>query len=173
MSNSSPLSTCSFDTGRLHVGGWHSLSESTEALAETVTQLLTETTTRGLPWEGDFDLDRAAAWIVDRDAESPTLLVIDRERRTPLGLVIVDTIEQSDALDVRLGYVFAEDAWGQGYASELVSGFVDWCRIRHRIGSITAGVSPDNVASSRVLTKAGFDVIDRGEELIYRITFHR
>mmetsp|Transcript_18083 Transcript_18083/g.33682 ORF Transcript_18083/g.33682 Transcript_18083/m.33682 type:complete len:88 (-) Transcript_18083:963-1226(-) len=56
---------------------------------------------------------------------------------------------------LRLGYMLAENAWGKGYASEIVAGFVEWCHKRD-IKSISGGVEPDNVASRRVLDKCGF-----------------
>ena len=66
-------------------------------------------------------------------------------------------VADGDAIEVRLGYLLAEDAWGQGYASELVEAFVGWCRQHPPIASIVGGVARDNVASARVLTKSGFE----------------
>lgn len=59
-------------------------------------------------------------------------------------------------VDVRLGYVFAAQEWGNGYASEMVAGLVSLCSEHPTIHSIIAGVSMANVASARVLTKHGF-----------------
>ena len=79
-------------------------------------------------------------------------------------------------IEVRLGYLLAEDAWGQGYASELVEGFVRWCRQHPPIASIAGGVARDNVASVRVLTKNGFQrdsTADVGDVNLYRLTLTR
>ena len=58
--------------------------------------------------------------------------------------------------EVRLGYVFAEAAWGHGYATELVWGFVSECRERGVTAELVAGVTEANTASRKVLDKAGF-----------------
>ena len=31
-------------------------------------------------------------------------------------------------VEVRLGYLVSEAAWGRGFATELVKGLFDWCR---------------------------------------------
>ena len=55
------------------------------------------------------------------------------------------------SVEVRLGYLLAENAWGKGFASELIEGFVDWCRGQEAITSLAGGVEADNAASRRVL----------------------
>jgi len=156
--------SCGFHTDRLDVSGWHrsALPHGLE-LSDAVSGLLTTATTGSLPsgWQGDYDLARATAWIRDRDAESPTLMVIDRATGAPVGLLILFDIpaeDGSDLVDVRLGYLLAESAWGRGLGTELVAGFVDWCRSERRIRSIAGGVEADNAPSARVLTKNGFTI---------------
>ena len=71
-------------------------------------------------------------------------------------MILFETEGESNAgIEVRLGYLLAETAWGSGLASELVCGFVDWCR-RQEIASIVGGVGSENIASRRVLEKNGF-----------------
>ena len=76
--------------------------------------------------------------------------------------------------DVRLGYLLSEATWGKGIASELVGGFISWCRGKEPITTIAAGVAHDNLASKRVLEKNGLkpvpsdDEVAEGEEL-YRL----
>jgi ribosomal-protein-alanine N-acetyltransferase len=154
--------TCRFQTRRLDVAEWHSTPLPAGAmLADVLTRLLTSTTTRSLPpsWHGDYDRDRAAAWIIERDTDSPTLLVTHRESATAVGLVILferPSAGGSQRVDLRLGYLLAESAWGRGLGTELVAGFIEWCRSGSAVRSIAAGVELDNKASARVLTKNGF-----------------
>lgn len=141
--------------------------------------MLTEPVTRSLPasWQGSYTTERAREWIEERDEEGATLLVIDRLTRRPVGLMILsETQSEQDngGREVRLGYLLSEDAWGQGIASELVSGFVGWCREQTSISSITGGVALDNPASMRVLQKNGFQLVQREnetaqDEQIYRL----
>ena len=136
--------------------------------------------TRSLPeqWAGDYTVERARSWIAERDAESVTLMVLDRSSGHPLGLMLlfeehVAGHRAEGSVHVRLGYLLGEDSWGKGFASELVAGFVRWCR-SHEVASIAGGVADDNPAPARVLTKNGFhrvtsdDAVGPGERL-YRV----
>jgi RimJ/RimL family protein N-acetyltransferase len=155
------------------VGDWHEIADRLGLqLAEIVAGILTPTTTSELPpaWQGNYDDQRAAAWIEDRDDESPTLLVVDHRTVEPIGLLILfesDSEVDAGTTDVRVGYVIAEPAWGQGLASELVGALVAWGRERPSIGSMSAGVNASNHASVRVLHKTGFRQVgsEDGERL--------
>ena len=141
---------------------WHSLSDddwSPDELAEVVVGLLTPNVTQSLPpaWQGDYSLERAARWVQERDAESTVLLLIGKSTGEPVGMLIL--FESPPA--VRIGYLLSENTWGRGLGSELVSGFVDWCGYNGSISRILAGVDRDNPASTRVLEKCGFHLVDR------------
>jgi ribosomal-protein-alanine N-acetyltransferase len=154
---------CSFETSRLVVDEWHRWAKhgrSDSSLLHVIPSIMTEPVTRSLPshWQGAYDVDRARGWIAERDREGPTLMVADRSTGEALGLLILHELEADDeeGVDIRLGYMLAERAWGRGLASELVAGFVDWCRSQGGIRSIAGGVAHDNPASIRVLEKNGF-----------------
>lgn len=167
------LRNCTFETQRLLVKEWHSLSSSDwqqQELPKVVAALLTEPVTRSLPtpWQGSYTTERAREWITQRDRESATLLVIDKLTRRPVGLMILSETqaeENSGGREVRLGYLIAEDAWGQGIASELVGGFVRWCREQTSVSSIGGSVALDNAASRRVLRKNGFQLAQNEDEI--------
>jgi RimJ/RimL family protein N-acetyltransferase len=107
---------------------------------------------------GPYSEDRARAWIMERDREGTTLLVVETDSDQPVGLMILfeSVVADGDLVDVRLGYLLAESAWGRGFASELVERFVIWCRRQRKLRSIAGGVERGNAASARVLTKNGF-----------------
>jgi RimJ/RimL family protein N-acetyltransferase len=145
------IKTCRFKTQRLLVKEWHSLSTDEwkqQDLKEVVMTMLAPHVTQSLPteWRGTYSRERAQNWIENRDNEGATLLVIDKSSRIPIGLVILFEIyhKGSNDIEVRLGYLLAESAWGKGLASELIQGFVGWCR--------QAGIT----SSRRVLEKNGF-----------------
>ncbi len=178
------LRACTFETERLVVKEWHSLSPDDwqqEDLAEVVAAILTEPVTRSLPpsWQGSYSLDRAREWIKERDKEGTTLLVINKLTHQAVGLMILFEMpaqEGDDRADVRLGYLLSEVAWGKGIASELVNGFVNWCRGQESISSIAGGVAHDNPASKRVLEKNGFKLVQSGDDVaqgeqLYRLSF--
>lgn len=58
-----------------------------------------------------------------------------------------------------LGWVIGTAWQGRGYASEAARALVDWLATQG-VGTITALVHPDNVASARVAAKAGFSPTD-------------
>jgi RimJ/RimL family protein N-acetyltransferase len=87
------------------------------------------------------------------------LIAADEGTGVPVGLMILFETPCHDdfgGVDLRLGYLLAESAWGRGLGTELVAGFVEWCRATPRIRSIAGGVELHNVGSARVLAKNGF-----------------
>lgn len=57
---------------------------------------------------------------------------------------------------VEVGYFFAPDAWGWGYATELARACLDLATRERRWTEISAFAHPENVGSQRVLEKTGF-----------------
>ena len=148
-----------FHTTRMDVAGWHAVELPGGSLSDVVANMLTPHTTRSLPrpWRGTYDLTRAAEWIRQRDAEATTLLAMHRRTAAPVGLMILFELPGDPGqVDIRLGYLLAESAWGKGLGTELVAGLVEWCRARPHIRSITGGVATANMASARVLLNNDF-----------------
>lgn len=57
--------------------------------------------------------------------------------------------------DIQVGYALFADAWGQGYASEMTVRLLHYGFVTRRLPVIVAITNMDNVASQRVLLKAG------------------
>jgi [ribosomal protein S5]-alanine N-acetyltransferase len=57
---------------------------------------------------------------------------------------------------VDISYIFAEEYWGQGYATELAAALVDHGFETLGFTSLGAGFDPENHASMRVASKVGF-----------------
>ena len=60
-----------------------------------------------------------------------------------------------------LGYWLGEPFWGQGYATEAVRGLIDAAQATGLYGLIAARCVADNIASAKVLEKAGFKATGR------------
>jgi RimJ/RimL family protein N-acetyltransferase len=60
-------------------------------------------------------------------------------------------------LSVEMGYWLAEPSWGRGFATRAVTAASDWAFDSYKIVRIFATVFSHNVASIRVLEKAGFE----------------
>ncbi|CAA9560909.1 MAG: GCN5-related N-acetyltransferase [uncultured Thermomicrobiales bacterium] len=57
---------------------------------------------------------------------------------------------------VELGYGIAPAYQGRGYATEAVRGLIAWAFTQSQVKRVFANCLPENAASARVLTKAGF-----------------
>jgi len=143
-------------------------------MAKAVSAILTPRVTQSLPeeWRGEYPEDRAAKWVEDLDQEAVILLVLGRPTKNVIGLMILfESDDEQSGRSVRIGYMLAENAWGKGYATELLQGLIGWCRTME-VSSIIGGVERDNVASRRVMEKNGFvalpNALSRGE-LLYEL----
>lgn len=77
---------------------------------------------------------------------------------------------------LNLGYRFASRAWGKGYATEFAKKAIEYGLNEKNKEEIFAIVRPGNIASVKVLEKAGMirigtlnDVLGQPESLVYRI----
>ena len=154
-----------FKTTRMRVAPWAAEladlkhrarleAELTELLVPEVLEFLPDSL--ALPI-GD---DAIRAWIDAREALAQVCTVRARSSDTLLGLMFVfqRVSDNRREATLNLGYMFKTSAWGEGYASELVAGFV---RAVPDAGApqILAGVARGNSASARVLLKNGFKAV--------------
>lgn len=61
-----------------------------------------------------------------------------------------------DTAKMQLGYAFPKESWGKGYATELTIAGLDHFRNKTTLSEIYAVTETPNVASQKVLLKAGF-----------------
>jgi RimJ/RimL family protein N-acetyltransferase len=54
-----------------------------------------------------------------------------------------------------LGYVIAHAYWGKGYATEITKSVLEWAMLQENIYRVWATCDVENLASARVLEKAG------------------
>ncbi len=62
---------------------------------------------------------------------------------------------------VEIGYAIESCQQGRGYAAEAVELMIEWAFSQFRLDSIQGIVAAENIASARVLEKAGFDFCER------------
>ena len=155
-----------FKTARLTVENWRPLladPSSREVLIEELTSILTSNVMQHLPevLYVEQERDAIAQWTVDRNAEAEVLAVRDLKHLTLLGLLILSEVSENDGRStLHLGYILAEEAWGRGYATELLSGLIEHLQSCGCVSRIQGGVGIDNKASARVLGKVGFTKSD-------------
>jgi ribosomal-protein-alanine N-acetyltransferase len=76
-------------------------------------------------------------------------------RRADAQLIGACDLTLADEQAGDLGYIFAREAWGQGYASEAAKAMVDVGFAQLHLERIVATCAIDHGASARVLEKAG------------------
>lgn len=92
--------------------------------------------------------------FVESDAEEGPWVVFRRADGRVIGDIGFD--HEVEPGVVSGGYGFAQSAWGRGYATEAVRALVAHTLARPGIRRIVADTETTNLASSRVLEKAGF-----------------
>lgn len=155
------LTELAFETERLSVRHWQGMLEDDRArgqLRDVLAGLLTPSVLEHLPPALSLESAPGAIdrWIGARAQESECYTIRRRTDQTILGLLIlVPDDEATKDLNLHIGYLFAQDAWGQGYATELVAGVLQAAQNQTPI-CFLGGVAKGNPASARVLQKLGF-----------------
>lgn len=158
-----PNSADGFSTERLDVVHWIAEFNDRQAklrLANELDKLLTPPVLEHLPEPLQLQSgpDAALHWISARRTEADTYTVRHRNSGELLGLAILaDVSEDVATTTIHIGYLFGENAWGQGFATEMLNGVVDWKLDHSRTTVLMGGVGKENPASARVLEKAGFE----------------
>jgi [ribosomal protein S5]-alanine N-acetyltransferase len=93
--------------------------------------------------------------------------LIERDRGKQLGLWALEKRDSGEVIgsgllkplpdnsDIEVGYHLAQKWWGQGYATEAATALVEYGLSNVGLSRIVGVTYPENVASQRVLTKAG------------------
>ncbi|EFL15754.1 GNAT family N-acetyltransferase [Streptomyces sp. C] len=101
------------------------------------------------------------------EADAYVAQVIEWSRATPVAQYVLGVDVAGDLVGVvklgrrpaghgRVSYVLREDTWGRGYATAAVEQLAASAFTAAALDSLGAKHHPDNPASGRVLTKAGF-----------------
>jgi len=172
---------CNFKTPRLSVASWRQQQQGAEAekrFAEKVMENLTPAVTKDLPedWDQLNNQEEAREWIQSRDEESHFVCITQSSSQEILGFIFLyESYMDHPLFDLRFGYLLSEKSWGQGLGTEIIQGLIQWCQEEGHIQSLSGGVDHDNIASIRVLEKAGFSVssVDPSSEnvLFYEYRF--
>ncbi|KIC07776.1 acetyltransferase [Leisingera sp. ANG-M1] len=153
------MSLRELQTSRLRAAPWQGLADA--ELADLFAPNVVQWLPAGFQSPADEGARRAFLQAVSQQAE---VIALRNPAGQGIGLVILSFPEEGGATR-NLGYLFAESAWGQGLASELIAGLQAYFR-----GSgvtLSGGVMQENAASARVLEKAGFTPELAGAETVY------
>jgi ribosomal-protein-alanine N-acetyltransferase len=109
-------------------------------------------------------------WMRRRNGYAPWTIVTTHDTRIiGWGGLYQDPFDQG--WGVEAGYFFHPNAWGRGYATELLAACVDVADRVLSLPEVKAFASPENIPSRRTLETAGFEVVryvPEMQRLLYR-----
>ena len=79
--------------------------------------------------------------------------MVERDAGTVIGFC--GLVHPGGQEDAEIKYAFDRQYWGKGFATEAAAALLAYGAKAHSLASIIATAAPDNVASHRVLLKAG------------------
>ena len=100
-----------------------------------------------------WDEGKSFHWVIERKADHELL-----------GMITARVDDQK----WELGYVLARSYWGKGYMTEVVKKIVDWALKQQEIYRVWSVCDVDNLASARVMEKAGM----KREGILRRWSMH-
>jgi RimJ/RimL family protein N-acetyltransferase len=109
---------------------------------------------RYLVWRPHVSIAESHAFIARCLAapSSPTYALVERQSSQLVGCL---DVRQEALHRIGFGYVLARPWWGRGLMTEALSEVVNWSLRQEGIWRIGAGCDVENVASARVMEKAG------------------
>lgn len=129
--------------------------------AEMIRQLhSTIETTRYLsgaaPWTLEKAEERLKSWFDEQARDGTTKYkMLLREDGRFIGRAGFSRFQESGRGEFELGYSIRQDAWGNGYATEIAGALAQWFFSRGFAKEFIAFTHPENSASHRVLQKIG------------------
>ena len=97
-------------------------------------------------------LRRCRAWWDDPMSSHAQFLVVCKDSGDAVGMFDLSRYRPR----IGLGYVLAQDVWGRGLMTELILAVTNDLLTHADVHRVEALVDTENVASARVLDKAGF-----------------
>ncbi|WP_462179944.1 GNAT family N-acetyltransferase [Pseudoalteromonas gelatinilytica] len=148
--------TLSFNTPRLNVIEINSNGTKTtrSTLVNALPAILTPAVVANLPgyFQGIDSVSAAENWLANMLNEC-RLLMLQSKHQEVVGLLFI----YSEKHDAHIGYLLAEEYWGQGLAFELLQGFINLARASSQWHKLIAGVDESNIPSINLLKKLAFE----------------
>jgi RimJ/RimL family protein N-acetyltransferase len=143
------------------------VAEDAQAIFDSFSQ--DREVTRFLTWRPHENIQRAEQFVercIDawQSNELFPWAVVLKGKDKPIGIVEL----RPENFKVEFGYVLARAYWGQGIMTEAVRHVMDWALSQPEIYRVWAVCDIENIASARVLEKAGM----KGEGILRRYMIH-
>jgi RimJ/RimL family protein N-acetyltransferase len=115
-----------------------------------------------------YERHHAEAWLRDLQQMNPVTAFAIASSEELIGGIGLHPQPDVMRRSVELGYWLAEPYWGRGIATAAVRAMVEWGFSNLDINRIFAYVFGWNLASARVLEKAGFTLEGRMREAVFK-----
>ena len=155
---------------RLHITKFDNLNNRfSDEFLHQVIEVLTDKVVADLPpsWHGIKTTEQAKNWLNQQSQEGTLyLMTLNEDGSDTIGeqlvgfLVLYESMEKGMGSRVHLGYAIAEIYWGKGLATEVLNALVSSLSTLKVELTLLAGVAEKNLASRRVLEKAGFQQVE-------------
>lgn len=111
------------------------------------------------PW-GPYDREETVQMLENIETQLKTGLCTEwaverKEDAKVLGLIHLNKIDFFNR-SAEVGYWLSRKCWGQGFATEALNALTDYALTTLRLDEAVAVCHPENIASLRVLEKAGY-----------------
>jgi [ribosomal protein S5]-alanine N-acetyltransferase len=103
-----------------------------------------------------YTRENAEEWLrfaTQQTPEKDFAITVDGQPAGGIGLILHDDIERCS---VEIGYWLGREFWGRGIGTAAVRGFTRYVFQAHPVSRVYALVFAENLASVRVLEKAGY-----------------
>lgn len=104
--------------------------------------------------------DALLAEVLSGNETNPSVgrwMAADKFTGAPVGTVCIIPVQNST--NQQLGYAFLQEHWGKGYATELAIAALHHAFTQTELQTIYAYIETPNIASHKVLLKAGFKLV--------------
>ena len=130
-----------------------------ESIYSRIIEILSPEVVTQLPpyFSGIQTREDAKRWFERMLNESHLFLVYHKISKHLIGFSFISLTEtKSEIQAAHLGYLLAQNTWGQGLASELICALITHCKTQNLTDTLIAGVDESNLASIALLKKLGF-----------------
>lgn len=93
-------------------------------------------------------------------------IIVSKDKNHNIGGIMLKGLPNKDG-EVVIGYYMLTEYQGNGYMTEAVSNLKNWLLSQPDVRFVIADTEKDNIASHRVLEKAGANMYQETEELYF------
>jgi len=131
------------------------VDKTSEALLLTTIELLNDNVVVHLPdhFKNIYNTESALLWYQTMQADARLFVIKMRASKLIIGYIFIYEDTDNNAY---IGYLLGEKFWGQGFAKEALSAFIDWAKTSAQWPQFFAGVEAKNTGSIALLEKLGF-----------------